>query len=207
MQRKPLMRISDLTSASEIPSDFLDRDCGSCLYWLDNNSRMNPNPEEHEMIKKEWVSSVANMSGSSGKIVYLDKEPVGWAHYGPVHCFPRAFTYTTQPGDDSYFIACLVIAPGFRRHGVAEALLDRVIEDVRFRGVGAIETFARKGSVENPSGPIELYLKAGFKVKAKDPMFPLLRYEFPENKKDHGMSQLISQTRYGLDQRAMEADR
>jgi hypothetical protein len=31
--------------------------------------------------------------------------------------------------------------------------------------------FGRKGSEENPAGPMELYLKAGFHLKADDPCF------------------------------------
>ena len=51
--------------------------------------------------------------------------------------------------------------------GVGTQLLKFVINDLKKRGFKAIETFARSGSSNNPSGPIELYLKEGFYVKEK----------------------------------------
>ena len=56
---------------------------------------------------------------------------------------------------------------------------DAVIADLRDRGFKAVETFARRGFANNPSGPIELYLKKGFKIKDEtDLEFPLIRLEF-----------------------------
>lgn len=40
-----------------------------------------------------------------------------------------------------------------------------------------METFARKGNAENPSGPVEFYLRHGFTVQRDDPEFPLLRLD------------------------------
>jgi hypothetical protein len=48
---------------------------------------------------------------------------------------------------------------------------------LRKRGVKAVETFARKNNPNNPSGPVEFYLKNGFRVLRDDPEFPLMRLE------------------------------
>lgn len=56
-------------------------------------------------------------------------------------------------------------------------MLRNIIEDLKSRGVRAVETFARKGSPDNPSGPFEFYLKNGFKVLRDDPEFPLMRLD------------------------------
>lgn len=47
-------------------------------------------------------------------------------------------------------------------------------------GLRAVETFARRGSPNNPSGPLEFYLKQGFKVKADDEFLPLLRLDLQQ---------------------------
>lgn len=39
-----------------------------------------------------------------------------------------------------------------------------------------METFVRKGNAENPSGPVEFYLRHGFEILRDDLEFPLLRF-------------------------------
>jgi hypothetical protein len=56
-------------------------------------------------------------------------------------------------------------------------MLKDLIVELKSGGFKALETFARKGSAENPSGPLELYLKQNFKVKIDKDDFPLLRLE------------------------------
>ncbi len=41
----------------------------------------------------------------------------------------------------------------------------------------ALETFARRGDPENPSGPVDFYLTNGFKVRNDDLEFPLMRLD------------------------------
>jgi len=57
-------------------------------------------------------------------------------------------------------------------------LLESIILDLKKRGFKAIETFARKGASNNPSGPVKLYFKKGFRIKDEtNPEFPLVRLE------------------------------
>lgn len=75
-------------------------------------------------------------------------------------------------------ISCLFIAEKeYRRRGLGKKLLQSVIEDLRRRGVKAVETFARRNNPNNPSGLMEFYLKNGFMVLRDDPEFPLMRIE------------------------------
>jgi len=63
-----------------------------------------------------------------------------------------------------------------RNKGIGEMLLQNIIEDLRRRGVKAIETFARRGQADNPSGPMAVYVKNGFHIKDNsNPEFPLMR--------------------------------
>ena len=42
-------------------------------------------------------------------------------------------------------------------------------------GYSAVETFARRDSANNPSGPLDLYLCAGFSILRDDKEYPLVR--------------------------------
>ena len=93
--------------------------------------------------------------------------------------FPTAAEYPAGPvSGDAVFLACLFIpAAEQRERGLGSALLCAILKELRVRGLGAVETFARRGNPENPSGPVEFYLKRGFRVIREDPEFPLLRLE------------------------------
>jgi GNAT superfamily N-acetyltransferase len=67
-------------------------------------------------------------------------------------------------------VSCFVIAPPFRRHGVAAALLDRVIADSSERGADWIEGYPRNEPDENAAayfrGPRSMYDARGFEPVA-----------------------------------------
>ncbi len=130
-----------------------------------------------EVLKRTWFNRAGSIFGPCGKLLYLDGKVVAWAQYAPASCFPHAQAYHTFPSQDAYLITCLAVAPSHRNKGYGEMLLKSVIDDLRLRGVKAVETFARRGSPDNPSGPVEFYLKKGFRITADDGKFPLLRFE------------------------------
>ena len=65
-----------------------------------------------------------------------------------------------------------------RRKSLGEKLLESVIADLKKRGFKATETYARRGSSNNPSGPVEFYLKNGFHIEdEKNPHFVIVRLD------------------------------
>jgi len=49
-------------------------------------------------------------------------------------------------------VSCFVIAPPFRRHGIASALLDRVIADASARGASWVEGYPDNAPEESDAG-------------------------------------------------------
>ncbi len=177
--------IKDITQQNleEIP-----RPCRSCLYWElpedFKRLRQQKKPQLAEEKKKEWFIKILAEFGNCGKIVYQDKIPIGYAQFAPLSRLPQASSYESGPPgrieDNTVFISCLYISEEKQRgKGIGVKLLNTIVRDLRNRGFKAVETFARRGSANNPSGPIELYLKRGFRIKDEtDPEFPLVRREF-----------------------------
>lgn len=78
-----------------------------------------------------------------GYLAYVDGYPAGWVNasrktdYGD----PRLVD-PDGPGPGSVIgVSCFVVSPPYRRHGVAGALLDRVIADAADRGAAWIEAY------------------------------------------------------------------
>jgi len=166
--------IKDITheNLSDIPES-----CRSCIYWeypedFEKARVMKPDEKLQSSAekKKNWFLKTLTEFGNCGNIVYYRDKPVGYAQYAPCTCLPQAQNYEARhlgkPGEGVVFLSCLYI-PNRSMHGkgIGTHLLKQVINDLKKRGFKAIETFARRGSSNNPSGPVEFYLKEGFYVK------------------------------------------
>jgi ribosomal protein S18 acetylase RimI-like enzyme len=161
--------------------------CRSCLYW-ENSAAKSGQPSrmdkaEHEAEKRNWFLNTRKEFGNCGKILYADDTPVGYAQYACESMLPNSREYGAKKlgtaEEKIVFISCLYVSDEkFRGKGLGERLLDEVVADLRNRGFRTVETFARKSSANNPSGPMQFYLKKGFHVEEQlntDPDFALVR--------------------------------
>jgi|GEM_PF-498284 len=105
-----------------------------------------------------------------GFLAYVDHKVVGWCSANRRTMYkPLAVGGTTLPADDPAIgtIICFMIAPPYRRHGLATQLLDAAVARFREWGCREVEGFPSKTS-PNPThafhGPRDLYDAAGFHV-------------------------------------------
>jgi GNAT superfamily N-acetyltransferase len=113
------------------------------------------------------------------KVAYLNEAPIGFVQNTPARFFPRVKEYASgPPAENAILITCLYIVDRKARgRGIGPDILRKLLSDLRQKSVETVETFAGKGSANNPSGPLKLYLKHGFKVKNEKDDFPLVRLE------------------------------
>jgi GNAT superfamily N-acetyltransferase len=79
-----------------------------------------------------------------GFLAYLDGVPVGWVGVGIRTETPRLMSSRTIPALDElpvWSIGCFRIRPGYRRRGVARALLDGVVQAARLAGAPGVEAY------------------------------------------------------------------
>lgn len=123
--------------------------------------------EAHWSANREAMLQRLRAGSSLGYLAYVDGHPAGW-----VNASLRA-EYTLHPGEEEdppgsevVGISCFIVAPPYRRHGLASALLDRVIAEAPERGAGWIEAYpltdSREGDAPNFRGPRSMYDERGF---------------------------------------------
>jgi len=142
-------------------------------------------PAQPERAWRESRATMAERLGGRtafGYLAYVDGRPAGWVNAS------RRSDYglyrDVDPGGPEptsvIGISCFVIAPPFRRHGVASALLDRVIADASVRGASWIEGYPRNQPDESDAGhfrgPRSMYDARGFEpieVRERDTVMRL----------------------------------
>jgi GNAT superfamily N-acetyltransferase len=131
-------------------------------------------PATPEMPERAWQDVRAIMierlqSGAThGYLAYTNNRVAGWVNaslrsdygiYGPVE--------PDGPEPSSIIgVSCFVVAPPFRRHGIASALIDHVVADAAARSARWIEAYPHNEPEESDAGhfrgPRSMYVARGF---------------------------------------------
>jgi GNAT superfamily N-acetyltransferase len=145
-------------------------DWASC-YCLEPH--LPPTSEEPEGAWSERRASVAERlrrGTTFGYLAYVDGRPAGWVN-ASLRSDYGLFRGVDPDGPEAIAVigvSCFVIAPPFRRHGIASALLDRVIADAAARGASWIEGYPRNKPEESAAshfrGPRSMYDARGFEA-------------------------------------------
>ncbi|MBN2382586.1 GNAT family N-acetyltransferase [bacterium] len=153
--------------------------CKYCLYWesqarIENSITIDK--DKALSLKIDWLIRTKKSFGSCGTIIYLDNKAVGYAQYAPAAFLPNIWSYATGlVNPETVCISCLFIPDKrLRRSGLGTGLLNEIITELKARDRKTVVTIARKDSPDNPSGPMEFYLKNGFFIAHDDPCFPLM---------------------------------
>lgn len=103
-----------------------------------------------------------------GYLAYLDGEPIGWCNVNDKINYSRLVSdkeLWDEKEEKICSIVCFIIAPEYRRKGVASQILYTICNDYSKRGYKYVEAYPRKGeltSAEHYHGPLSMYLKNGF---------------------------------------------
>jgi GNAT superfamily N-acetyltransferase len=150
--------------------------CAWCVYWeFPQAFDGKISPEKGRAMKADWLREYG-ADAPVGGVALSGSEVCGFIQFGPAGLFPRRTEYDSGPvSDDALFITCLSVAPAHQGKGVARYLLEQAEQEAARQGFAALESFARRGSSNNPSGPLEMFVACGFEILRNGSEFPLVR--------------------------------
>jgi ribosomal protein S18 acetylase RimI-like enzyme len=109
---------------------------------------------------------------TTGLLAYVDGRPAAWVNASSRGAFPAHRGQDAHPDDAVGSIVCFIVAPPYRRHGIAARLLDGACASFRRRGLTIAQAYPRKELRDDDGsayhGPLALYLDAGFQQTAEE---------------------------------------
>ena len=105
--------------------------------------------------------------GLQGLLAYAGGDVVGWCHAAPTRLVPALHDEPGATDEGVGNVVCFVVAPQWRRRGVARRLLDAACDMLRQQGLTVVQAYPAR-EADTPGGmhfgPLKLYLDAGFRV-------------------------------------------
>jgi GNAT superfamily N-acetyltransferase len=130
-------------------------------------------PEHPERAWRETRATVAERlrrGATFGYLAYVGGRPAGWVNASRRSDY-GLYRHVDREGPEPASVigvSCFVIAPPFRRHGIASTLLDRVIADAPGRGAAWIEAYPHNSPEGSDAGhfrgPRSMYDARGFEA-------------------------------------------
>ncbi|NVM44415.1 MAG: GNAT family N-acetyltransferase [Candidatus Lokiarchaeota archaeon] len=117
----------------------------------------------------------------TGFLAFMNNEPVGWCNVNSKEVYKKTPT-DIEPEDNLKgniaSVVCFLIAPAYRKKGVARKLLNHAIEILKEKDIAWIEAYPRKGDLSDAHsyhGPVSLFSSEGFTIIREDEYFFLMR--------------------------------
>jgi GNAT superfamily N-acetyltransferase len=167
---------------------FFDRDgfagkpdWASCYCLVPHLPSTPDDPERPWRASRATVCERLRDRSTYGYLAYAGGRAVGWVNASRRSDY-ELFRKVDPQGPDPRSvigISCFVVAPPYRRHGVASALLDRAIADAASRGASWIEAYPHNAPEEGEAGhfrgPLSMYEARGFRLIERMERYSLLR--------------------------------
>jgi len=105
-----------------------------------------------------------------GFLAYHKGVPVAWCNVNDRINYERLMSIyqLDTPNDDKVCsIVCFLVSPEYRRKGIANLILERIIKEYSLRDYDCLEAYPAIGDSsceKNYKGPVSLYMKHNFKV-------------------------------------------
>jgi GNAT superfamily N-acetyltransferase len=116
--------------------------------------------------RREVLQSQLDEDPPPGMLAYVEGDVAGWCGFGPRPNLPRLVSSRTIPKVDDlpvWSIVCFLVRVGYRRRGVAAALLDGVVDFARRSGAPGVEAYP----IDPGGGRVDV----GFGYVGVTPMF------------------------------------
>jgi GNAT superfamily N-acetyltransferase len=178
---------------------FFDRDAFAdfpwwsgcyCRFWDDPSDPEGESGPERRERYRALVTELIQSGRHRGLLAYVGGKVVGWCNAKArlAYTMPRRIAHT--PASDAERVGstvCFIVAKEHRGRGIASAMLDAACAGFRRDGLTVAEGYPTTAPASGPyadqipwtahhhTGPLEMYLHAGYAVSAQFERFAVVR--------------------------------
>lgn len=121
---------------------------------------------QHWSANRQAMIERLRAGGAFGYLAYVNGRAAGWVNASKRSDYSLYRLEEGPAAADVIGVSCFITSPPYRRHGLAAALLDRVVADAADRGAGWVEGYPfnadQPDDAGNFRGPRSLYDERGF---------------------------------------------
>lgn len=127
------------------------------------------------------VSNLINESKLTGYLVFDQDKPIGWCNANNRSNYQRLlrdYDYVDNANDKVCSIVCFLIHPDYRRQGIAQKILERVVVDYSNTDYDYLEAYPKKEAAScegNFKGPLSLYKRFDFQINKEYDTYYVMR--------------------------------
>ncbi len=143
-----------------------------CLFYHSTEEPWRAGPRAATAHRAARARQIAR-GRAPGYLAFLDGRAVGWLNAGPRRAY-RCLRGLPEAGPGEALVMCFVVLPEARGKGVASALLDFALADLKRRGLRAVQAYPRmktpgaRWEAASYKGPLSMYLERGFELVTRD---------------------------------------
>ena len=115
--------------------------------------------------RREYAKWLIENGIMKGHLAYENGKAIGWCSVNLKSAFP-GLDDLSEDSENVLSIACFIVEKEYRRKGVAQKLLNRIVKDAKENGVRIIEAYPRRRAQTewgNFHGAYSMYEKNGFR--------------------------------------------
>ncbi len=116
------------------------------------------------------VSKLIKEGKMQGYLAFSHGKPIGWCNVNDRNNYerlPQIYKLEDHSGKKICSVVCFLISPDFRKKGIANMFLNKIIEDDSIKDYDFIEAYPDKSGYsceKNYKGPLSLYEKNSFEI-------------------------------------------
>jgi ribosomal protein S18 acetylase RimI-like enzyme len=118
---------------------------------------------------REMIIDRINENELQGYLVYKKDKPIGWCNVNNRLNYQRLlrdYELIDNPEDKICSVVCFLIHPDYRRKGITQKIIEKIISDYSNTDYDYIESYPKKGDSNTSkfNGSMELYKRNNFKI-------------------------------------------
>ena len=161
-----------------------------CRFWDDPSDPEGDSRPERSERYRALVTQLIASRRQQGLLAYRDGRVIGWCNAKARLGYTMPRRIAEAPAADAELVGsavCFIVAKAFRGQGIASALLEAACDKFRREGLAIAEGYPTTAPPSGPyaaqtpwtahhhTGPLEMFLKAGFSVHRQHENFAVVR--------------------------------